>query len=658
MASRANRVIVVLDSQDNVSPAVDQIAARIRGLFGAGSGGFGGILNQGFQLARRGVDAFIGAIQSASESQSDMVKSVGSLATVLGKPFEMAQDLNQQITEGLARYAAALPGNTDSYVKLFRLVSDDVAMMNAEMNGGAVNIEQYKEQVTELTAKFRALGDGLTESQIGASLQGLLAGRSLASLQRLAFFQRNPALRNALEGQLNGRNLKELSGGERLDVILKSLNVALSDDTVARLTGTVDSTIQGFLTKLFDPTVGYFGLLRDLDRSTQGVQSAFNEINKVIISVIGDNGVLMAVVNLLRSMGIEFGDPMVALRDAANFFNEKIVQVTNFLNETAALTDPSAIQDELTRLPGEFYGWVSGFVDFISDGLANLDLAASANQLVAITMKNIQNIDYFQLGQSIANALSSIFYSIVNFAANLDVGQVALFVGQTAVKSVQLIAGILAGFFDPRNFQRLNFRGRDRIVNALSGLSTVAGNFINSMSQMLTSVGDGLMRAFQFITDPIGSIIRFTIENVNRIYTLVSDLFRSIQTRVSSLLGIANPAQTGFAGVATFAANAIPNRAAGQIPSFLAGILNEARAMPSGARPVIANTSEAILNRAQQAALGRAIAPSQSGGFVFSGTLNIVTQATDAQGIAREVMGAIASEYRAYRQSVLTPVVN
>lgn len=100
-----------------------------------------------------------------------------------------------------------------------------------------------------------------------------------------------------------------------------------------------------------------------------------------------------------------------------------------------------------------------------------------------------------------------------------------------------------------------------------------------------------------------------------------------------------------------FTFGAYDNHADGNVFGLIGAILKESQSMPSGARPVIANDSEIILNRNQQRSLANAY--SSNGSLVFSPnvSVNITNSDMSPNTIKQAVMSALSEQWESMQAS-------
>jgi hypothetical protein len=698
-----NRVEVVITATDQATPVLENLGRTAQGI---GSG----LISAGFDLASKAVGGFMSAVEKASDATTDNIMAVGSLASVMGSSYEIADKLNNKITKGLAQQAAALPGSTDDYVTVFRTVSDDVAGMSKELNGGKFSAQKFEGEVVKLTSKFTALKGSASIGEVTQGLQALLGGRKINQLNKLKFFrERNPVLKKNLEQltKLAGQDLNEMNGGKRLEVILKALDMTLTDDTIAKMSATFDAVRQTFLTKLFDPSIGMFGLLRDVDGNLEnGMQTAFGAITEALDSVIGEKGILMAFAGMMGALGFKGVDPMVVLRDGMLGFASFMRGIAGFFNRVKDLAhfNPGMAQDLLLSAPAKILAWLGGMISNVANGLRTTNFAGMANSLMPIISGVLSRIDWASFGGSLGELIASALIAVQNFLINFNWGGLLVIIGQLAIGLIQSIAGSLGATSAMMEAQWwavvgqiggliTTFIGETWTVMAFSfqQVMTQIGMFFTSL---VSQVGMFALQALAFIvggplagwvmgmtsthSNLFNQIVAFfqggaqqmlasamaAVQGfVSGVTSAISSFFSSIQSAISSALGQAQAAvgsggaMSAAAGSVAAGAAAMGGAATGFLPGTgLGGLLNaamsEARAMPSGARLMMANSSEAILNRGQQGAMAGALAG--GGGAMFAPQISVQAgPGMDVEALAAAVMGKIEGAWSEYQRGFL-----
>ena len=713
----SNRISVELDANDGLTPILDRMLDKIREGTLQGSL-LGNAFEAAFDLGSKAIGGFLKSLDEASDATLANVKTVGALSSTIGQSFEVTDRLNNKIIKGLAEQAAVLPGTTDDYVKFYRAVSDNVANASKEINGGVFSADQFEKQITQVSSKFTVLGGKLSAAQNIKTFESLMNGRSLAQLEKLEYFMTNPALMKGIKATLKadfgGKDISKLTSGARLQVVTKALDMTLTDDTVKRLSNTLDAYKESLLSNLFDPTVGLFGWLRDVDGNLEnGVQTAYQGVTDFVGSIIGDKGVLTAIGSLLQTMGFKFVDPMAQIRfysmRAANFFNgvaAKLRYFANFGNLDEGIT---MIQGWFIQAPIAIASWalknvrelmnmirqsnfgekVGAFLATMANGLAS-DLASGNGGILG---ELIGTIGY--VGLTLVKALGS---GLITFIGNLSpealitAGAVALlsigvgalmsslgaylatlFAGSVVIPGILAIFPMLGSLF----LGAVAIAGPGLVIAAIAAIgllgivivkhwgeiSQIAGDIFNNIGQMFVGWGQIIFGIMTFngplIIDGIKSIGSGLLELVNKARDAIAVITGGTTTgQAAADDSMANSEARYQAALA----KKTGSNFAGFMPStgiggLLDAVLRESAAMPSGSNVTIANSSEAVLTSGQQSTLAGAIGGrggNAIGGGGFSPTINVYgSQGQDVGQLANMVMAAIQEQFNDYSAGML-----
>ncbi|NJN88970.1 MAG: hypothetical protein HC878_00345, partial [Leptolyngbyaceae cyanobacterium SL_5_14] len=330
----ANLIDVLIKTTDQLSPSIDRIKGNLAGAVLTGNL-MSSALTGAFNLATQGVQAFGSALADAMDTQNSVIMTAGYMSEIMGVPFEQGTQFVTEMTSRMALLAADLPGTTADFTAFARNILDDVALINKETNGGILDLSSFNGQIDLITSKFQLLANqpGLTKAQGIGAFQSILGGRSIVQLEKLEFFRTNPSFLNALKSveQGMGKSFEEMTRPERLAGLIESLNNAISDTTIDKLRGTLSAQLEGFKTKLIDPNVGLFGLLRDVDDKIAGQQNIIEALtNTAFIVLSGKNSLFGTLNSLFAELGFAT-DPMKVLYDAILFVNQEILGLTKIV---------------------------------------------------------------------------------------------------------------------------------------------------------------------------------------------------------------------------------------------------------------------------------------------------------------------------------------
>jgi disulfide bond formation protein DsbB len=215
------------------------------------------------------------------------------------------------------------------------------------------------------------------------------------------------------------------------------------------------------------------------------------------------------------------------------------------------------------------------------------------------------------------------------------------------------IDGINRGFVDAYNSITnwvVNFG-----MQVVTSASQFFSGLMNSIAQMWSDLWAFIQNTInQFITQAKNSITQTVMNPISTVGSAVS----SAATNVGN--GISNGVGNVVSGVGNFLFGGSDNAMyGGHIPAAANGLLgafnSEMRNMPSGAKPVVANTSEFILTPAQMQRLmqGSAdVGASQGKNITFAPVIS-VNGGGDARAIASEVLQQLEIMFAQYQQEFL-----
>lgn len=587
-------------------------------------------------LAQTGISKLQGMMGEASSLQLENMSAAQTFAAVAGKSFDEGAQFIDNLTAELSKAAAVLPGATSDYVALGRSIQDNLIDAFKGSDGKLKDMAGFEGALMSISKSFGVLS-AASQVPIGNTALGLtkaLSGGSIAELRQIQAFEQNPALLNELEKRLEkvgAKSLKDLDMKARVALIKEVGEKFVDSSYQKRAAQTLDGLWQGFVSGWFDPNTGVFGLMRDLDPQTKGVQSAFKSMNDLMASLLGSGGLYEQVSGLLADMGIGI-DPMRLLRDGIVWIDgwvkrlsEGIAWLRSFMASGGDITSGLAIL--MSNASGMFdiatigarinagLAWISQSVlGFINSGI----------QAIALWLNSLQPTAGAEIGAAIGIFLGNLVGNIINFVTGLDWANIFVIIGRVSIQLIGAIGGFIIGFG-----------------------ATVQGHIMTGIGQVMKAIMDGLRTLIQ----AIGQIVQAKIqEMVQAVQTLSPQGLADIASgQISAAQGAANAEARYQAALANAKAKYkghigdIPNAAQGFIPNaadgFMGAIAREMSAMPRGASPVVANTSETILtpNMLRNLVTG-SVAAGAGGGSSFSPTVVVNGGMGDGEAIAKEVL--------------------
>ncbi|MBD2060510.1 hypothetical protein H6F88_31710 [Oculatella sp. FACHB-28] len=670
----ANVIRVSLEGVDNLSNVISGSIIKANLL--------GSAINSAMSVATAAVRQFTTSIGDSIVAQQQNISIAGDFARLTGESFTEAGQFIDDFAERMSAAAGSLPGATADYVNLGKGISDNLVPAFKDLNG-VFDPEQFQEYLDAISrdGAFRSISSGVDVGNAGLGISKYLGGASIAELSQIKFFEANPAVLNFIqeEAKALGKELEDLSTRERADVLRRAL--AVPDEVIKASQNTISGLVEGFKSTLFDPTSGLFGLMRRVNGGT-----ALEAITSAIGSLIGEDGLLTAIGETLDVLGISFGDPMVALRNTALTFTARVKYVTGILNdisegfgEAGNGLDWDSITNDIFYLFTQLFdvgqlnsilngsgSKVAELVNNLLDGIASLDwgaIGAMSGELLADVLNEgldfLNGFDFTVLLPLTLRVLDNLLTGVGSFLANVDWGSllmvgikvialnavygiasaIAVSIAGAVLSLGAIPAAIIAGVAALVAVIVANW---DAIV---SFFQTQWGNLTNAVSGGFQALVEFVKNGWDSLTETVGSHWESIQSSVTGFFSRVQSFF----TRAVNLIpGL------GSQEVQT---SPVPNAANGlNVGGLLGAIARESSRMPSGSELVVANSSEAILNQAQQASLARLISYGRqsSNGGLSIGNITIHTQATDAEGIADEIISMISRKYVQFQRSQLT----
>lgn len=612
-----NKVTIVLDAKDLAS---DKVAKLVSGLntklgsvggsasrIGMAAGAFGVAFDAAFGLATAGARAFMDALGNADEVVQDAIKASAGLAAGSGLAFSAAEDLNRKVTTQMEKSAAALPGVTSEFIAFGNMISDSVAESSKVMNGGVFNAEKYAASLKDITEAAMVLkGKNFSTTNAAKAIEKMTNGASIAALKRYAFFQQNPAILAAYERVLRGRDTKTMDKGELLKATTEALKQAMPPEALAKMKGTIDAQVQNFTTKLFGTYEGLFSLNRDTNKIKAGDQTGQAAIAKFAEAVFGDGGLMDSAGKLLSKLGFS-ADPMRLLVQGVD-------------NLTLFVKDMTRFFDKLS-------------------GVRNIDFAGVFDAVYQKTNEFISKINWEAIGFETGRLITKIGVQLIKIGFSMPFQQTKLarglvwglvkglgsaIVGIAYQTGANLLNGVIdAVLFIPRAIWDMVTTLIGGVVGAVKGMIWVVQNPKTAIANTLKWLGDtianGVVGLLRWIGQRTMAALTFGLSDTNIGKAIGGAVFGDAGNKGKQIAGGATKATGGWNPFGWLSGLFGGNSADGWLPPG-SPIARELALMPSGARPVVANSSEAILNQSQQGALAGLL---RGGGGTFAPVITI-----------------------------------
>jgi hypothetical protein len=648
-----NLVTVTISARDEASKVISGLQKGIEGA-ALKANLLANVITNGVSSA---FSALNDKFKESTQLQLNNITATSTFAALTGKSFADSGELVQKLNNNLAEAAAKLPGSTQAYKDIALGISDNLIPAFTDANG-AFNEGAFLEGITDITKGLGVLGaaSNVAAKDVSKFTAKFLGGSSISELKQLLFAEANPAFLSLVEKRLaeSGKKLQDLTVKERTEILKAVQSQLVTPDTIRAASGSVGGLIEGLKSNLFDASSGMFGLMRDLDTKTKGEQSVLTAINDGLDALIGDDGLFSVLAKSLSELGISFGDPMVTLREGIITFTANIKKFSDNLKNLSSL-------DSIPEL--------------IGTGLANL---------VNNAFSFLQGLDYSFIGEITLSAIGNFFRGVGSFLANLDSGVYATLAAGILIQVgvvpaiTTLASGLLATFV-------AGTAGLPLLLVAAAGLAiaALAKAIIDNWSQISAMISGHFSNIIQAFKSPVALIINLIKGDMDGVRREARNLVTAVRNLI---LGPLETIRQGITGQSTAGARqAEKNRKADEIKalfdngqitedeyirrtrevwngangfnnsSIMEAVAREQRQAPPGTDIVIANSSEAILNRQQQSKLLSSLNSKPS---INIGGITIVTQAKDAKDIAKDVVKYIQQEFDKYSQGYINAPVS
>ena len=346
-----------------------------------------------FSTVQNLVGGVSSAIGTAANSQQELLAATASFSAVAGRSFQESSRFINEFETSLARSVASLPGATSGYIQLSRSIADELIPAFTNLRG-ELDEQGLSRALSSISANAGLLGSaaGLQGSDSALAIQRIFSGASTAELRQLAFFERNPALLRELEeslAEVGAESFKQLDPASVVKIVENSLAQFATPELKRESAKSFNGLIEGLRSELFDPTVGIFGALRDLDPALAGSQTLLDRFTETMRLLIGSGGVLDSI-GSAGSRLLGGRDPLVIVDNALAGFNE-------FL-EGFELGD-------MRETLGSFL--TVGLPDLINQGV---DGALAA----------IRDFDWAAAGEAWADVVGNLWSGTITFIQNID----------------------------------------------------------------------------------------------------------------------------------------------------------------------------------------------------------------------------------------------
>ncbi len=689
MATNGNSVNIVLTASDKASGVFKGLTGLIEGATLRAN-----LLSEALSAGlSKGVSALTAKFKEAADIQLNNITAASTYAALTGRNFADAEKLFGSLDKRINEIASSLPGSTEEYKKLALGIQDNLIPAFVDANG-VFNEGAFLDGLTSITRGMGFLGaaSNLASKDVSKFTAKFLGGSSISELEKLLFAEANPAFLSLVQKKLSesGKKLENLTVKERKTILEAVQGQLVTKDTIKAAGNSVSGLLESLKDDLFNPSQGIFGLLKNLDGKVQGNQSVLSAFNDTLKALLGDNGLFDTIGKLLNKLGVDPDFILKALKGGI----DNVTKWVESLNTTLSFTNSSSSNAE--QLKSKFSSFISNLFEFrglgkslgnvLNNGISNLrgldwasifsgisnQLTSKFNELVIF----FETIDFRNIAKLLGDSLSELFKGIGNFLTSTDWGSRLSEIVNKAFKALgsldwgNIFSGlgvVLANVLNTvlKFLEKLDTGAIfDTVISIIGGMFTGLGVFLANINW--TSVIEVFKKAFTAPIDILGKKIGSVIEEITyfldnfinkltgrddqsakdqRVAAIQSDPTLDNLQKARKIKEIDRPTVT----------SKLNNYANGlNVGSLMSAISREQKAAPAGAGIVIANSTEAILNRQQQSQLTSSMS---RGGGLSIGSIVIHTAATNGQEIAETVMQHIADKWNNYNQNNLATAI-
>jgi hypothetical protein len=678
MAS-GNQVRITLTAEDQASKVFQNLQGNITGAI-LKAGVFSSVFSGAIDAIGSGIGALTSKFNEAATIETGMISTTGTIMKLMGSSYKEAGNFVDAFNDKMSIVAAALPGATGDYVALGNGIMDNLIPAFKGLDG-VLDKGAYNKTLESLTknAGFLAVTSGTDIKLATQSLSKLLAGSSFDSLKNLKFFEANPAVLGFVESEANklGKKFQDMTARERAEVIDRALTIP--DEVIKASTQSIQGLTASFQSALFDPQTGVFGLMKDLSDKA-GKQTAYQSISKSFNLLFGENGTFSQLGKILnRLTGLDVDSPMKGLQSGFDWLNNKLVYVNEILrtiqqgwgldsvindlqymfNQVFKNINGNDLGKQMAGVFNSVIPLIVGFAPMIIDGLVS-----GVSFLIDATVGFITNLDYGKMFVGLGDVLYNLNWGNIGrlglqilggailgglaIGAGILIGLPGLLIGAIAATVIGLAAVITAKWSEISIF----------LGNSFSALgSFIAENWqiiLLAVAPPLGLLALGFTQLYELISSNWTSITGVA----NSVFSSISSFFGALQAQVdnakSAVSGLGN--YLTIDGKTNLSGQPVQNKATGFMPNgLLSAAIKESKSMPVGSSLIVANSSEAVLNRSQQGTLARSISGNSGNSFVNSGAINIYDSSGNVDAIAEQIMDKLNERWQQAKQNYSAP---
>jgi hypothetical protein len=430
------------------------------------------IAGTAISIAQGALGAVAGKVREAIKDELSDIATAGGIFSMgkVGKipwadTYEKAFAVQRELEGRMSKLAAALPGETDDYVRNAKMVTDTV--MNIGMKAGPEFVKMMQGfdrsvattkdaflRGTEELAKYATLTDVVSPSgglPFNQLVEQLMSDEKISSTtlkRRYNAIKRNPLLSGAIDRNLDELNKAAAGTPGRFKAMLKLLKEMYPPEVIMAMQNSVDGITQTMKSSLFSMNTGLFGLKREIKVATEG----FNTMHagKEITTTLYDMGAkVYAAFGTVMNPILE-ALPMILdpIKQAGEILEEMYFNAENTLsNFKAAYEKFGKLRFNGKALSGMEIGFRSSM-----ETIARLAKAFGGDTKKIADLETMLGGEKLDFGAAITKALDALFSSDamdrLGYAIGKALGTIMSDIAKMVSKGGEVLnqSGLVAGF--------------------------------------------------------------------------------------------------------------------------------------------------------------------------------------------------------------------
>ena len=674
-----------------------------------------------------GLSAISSKFKSTADLQQSLLSEASTYAALTGRSFSDAEALIDKLGAKIDEFAECpLPGVAQDYKKIATGIESDLIPAFTSLTG-VFDEGLFLKNISDITKGLGVLSQSshVTNENTAAFASKLLQGSSIDELKHLEFATSNSAFLPMYERKLKeiGKTAETATRADRALALKLVTQQLVTPELISRSSNSINGLLGSLKDKLFSPTKGIFGLLKDLDEKTKGNQSVLSAFNNTLKLLIGDNGLFDSIGKTLTLLGVDPDFILKSLKGGIDNLNNWISSLNSFVSSI----NTNIQGKDKGQIVKEFIQGITINVESFLKSINFKGVGSETSNILNSIIKGLSSIDFKSIfsfiGQSASNFLKGFNIDGSKFKGLLDklteginsinwsvlfkvLGDALAFATNIIFQIISKIdwLKVIGGLFDGIGefLTKLDWNtifsvlaklliggvvvsftvGLAALTAAVVGLpalfiAPLVGLFVGLLA-IIKVKWDDITRACydfykwiaegfsnigkdvkddldKFVAKPVIGLISFlgnfftnlwkdteilcksVADSVTGFFKGIKDKFDGLLSKIPGLGSDSNKGNT----------SKVPNAASGMVGGLLEAAIRENNSSPSGAGLVVANTSEAILTRQQQASL------LQNRGGMHIDTIIINTQAANAKDIADDIFKVLAQNYQRFAENNL-----